>query len=296
MTCLSMASYLALPEDPTVWILRNLLPVEGFLNIYALPKVGKSHAALQLCEAVSNPSRGEWLTFPVDLHGPTLYFQIDAPRGLWRLTCQKLISKGFVFDDVAVADRQLAPFPFDILGEGGAFVHESVLQHRPVLVVFDTLREIHQQNENDSQEMKRVLDALILATPGCARVLISHAKKPSTSPSGTAHATSLMNDNRGSSYIPGKMDGIVKLAPRKLTWQSRSAPEAIVPLTSQEGVLSPADGVERLAADLITGSLAAGDAVNQRDLARQLHAAHPGRSEESLRSLVRRLHHDITSG
>lgn len=293
MSVLAAASYLALPEDQTLWVLKRLLPTKGLLNIYALPKAGKSHAALQLCEAVANPERGDWLGFPVDAHGPSLYIQIDTPRMLWKSVIRKLEGKGLDFSNVYIADREMMPFPFNVLEDGGAALAEAVADVQPLVVVIDTIREIHALNENDSQDMKRVMDAILVACWGCAIVVISHAKKAATGPSGQPIANSLINNNRGSGYIPGKMDGILCLERRKVQWQSRAAPEAVFPVRSEDGMILLEEGDVAAAAVALSEALATGDAVNIRDLSRTLSAQFPTRTEESFRSILRRLQKDL---
>lgn len=297
MGALSASAYLTLPEDAATWVLSPLLPLSGFLNIYALPKAGKSHAALQLCEAVANPQRTHWLTFPVALHGPALYYQLDTPRGLWRLNIQKLAGKGLNFDGVSFADRQLLPFPFDIFDERCfETLRADVVALQPVVVVLDTLRELHYRDENDNLAMKQVIDAITQACAPAAVVLVSHAKKQARLSNGSDAATSLMNDARGSSYLPGKMDGILKLSRRRATWQSRAAPETVFPLTSDEGLLQCLSGIESEAAIALSAALEVSDKPNIREIARALHASNPTRSEESFRSLLRRLQTDLTTG
>jgi RecA-family ATPase len=213
-----------MPRPNHTWIVHNLLPASGLLNIYGPPKGGKSYAALQLAYAVAGVDE-DWFGFDIEQHGPVLYLQLDTPRSLWqaRLFDDFLTSAGLDGSRVHIADRDIAPFPFDILraDSGGRWLTDTCKTLAPVVVIIDTLRECSQANENDSGEMKNVINGLVATIAPAACVLVSHSKKDNmTIPA--AERDQLMHDNRGSSYVAGRMDGVIKITEKSFHFQSRT--------------------------------------------------------------------------
>lgn len=235
--------YLALPHAPESWIIQDLLPVGGSMNVYGKPKAGKSFLCLQMAEAIADPSKPEFLGYPILTHGPVIYLQADTPRGLWRLRIIDFFtSKGRPLKNVYFADKEIIPYPFDIADKAGTnrkWLADAVKEVNPVAVFIDTLREVHMGDENDSGHMQIVVNALAEACRPAAIVLISHSRK--TTPDG---AHDLMNEGRGSSYTSGRMDSIMKVTNSKLYFQGRSIPETSLaieatPLFSIADVVTP---------------------------------------------------------
>ena len=208
---LPLSQYLQLPTAPETWLIEPLIPAGGLVNIYSAPKVGKSFLALDLARALSDADE-TWLGFTVSMPGPVLYVQLDTPRSLWIDRFHKLQEAGIPFSDqFYVADIGQAPYPFKLDEEHCAtWLRKQCDTIKPVLVVIDTTREAHQGDENDSKHMQRVIASLIVATRPAACLLVSHSRKLQMSPEGVAES-SLMDDNRGSGYIPGRMDTIIQL-------------------------------------------------------------------------------------
>ena len=217
---LSWTDYMNLPETVEPWAIEPLIPSGGWLSIYGKPKTGKSLLALSLATAISTKQE-QWLGFPVRQHGLVAYFQADNPRSLWRSNhMAKLTTGGFV-GNVWFSDPLMMPYPFDVLAEGNLELLQTMLQalpQQPVGVIVDTIREIHEEDENSSGEMRRVLGALRQAADPAFIVLIGHSNKGGGGQTGedaSDHGTDIMDRGRGSSYVPGKMDTIVKLTTRK---------------------------------------------------------------------------------
>jgi hypothetical protein len=201
-----------------------------------------------------------------------------------------LCEEGLSFDNVFFADRETAPYPFDIFGEGGEKLETYLSELGPVAIFVDTIREIHALDENDSKVMKNVVSALVACTLPAAVVIISHSRKenPLTGPD-------LMSDGRGSSYLAGRMDGVASLTKarsgadhRSLTFQSRTHEETTLTLNQlkhRHGLLELAD------AFLVEASAlkAQHPDVPLAALATQLNRRYPSRSVESIRSALRRL-------
>lgn len=280
--------YLLLKGEDESAIIADLLPRSGALNIFGIPKVGKSYLSLQLANAIASPALGDFLGFPIKTHGEVLYLQIDTPRNIWIDRVAALRAGGMTFEGVFFADRLDCPeVTFNILNPA----HEAWLltecAARPYLaVIIDTLRETFDGDENDSNQMKLVVSKLVKATAPAAVVLVSHARKPAKDqPSG------IMQNGRGSSYVAGRMDALVELGKGKLTAQSRTLGETVVAVkqSSEEGIFI----AEEPAATTAQNILLAHPGMPLREMAKILHERlGGGKSIEACRSLLRRLKGD----
>lgn len=232
--------------------------------LYGDPKVGKSYAALQLAACMT--SGAEWLGFPIPQAVPVVYVQLDTPRSLWAVRVQDLVTAGHPVDSVHMADREtLNTHPFDIKKPEHFMLLQTALAPLGAgAVIIDTLRESHSGDENDSTDMQRVIAHLEAAVKPAALILISHAKKPSQDQS-----YSLMNDNRGSSYIVGRMDSIVRFSHTSMRCTSRTIEEHSTALIrAEDGTWDLVhDGFEENAQMLLMSH----PEMPLRELARLLH-------------------------
>jgi RecA-family ATPase len=221
--------YLALPRDKETWILKSLIPVSGAALLYGAEKTGKSYLAIQLAMAISG-QQPNFLGFPVVRWGRVLYLQLDTPRSVWAYRFEEMIKKGglkYNNDMMKLADREcLDMYPFDILQPTHMkSLYALIRQHDPVAVIIDTLREAHSGDEDNSTVSRNVVANLVGATHPAALILISHSRKPN--PEGDKN---LMADHRGSSYITGRMDAIMRLTKTRLFYAGRSIEEGDIKL------------------------------------------------------------------
>ena len=226
---LSGDDYRALPRSPETWIVEGLLPSGGSMLLFGDPKVGKSYAALQLACCLV---RGvDWLGFRVPATCPTVYIQLDTSRTLWASRLDELAAEGHPIESIHFADREtLNTFPFNILDPEHFKLLSLELQAiSPGVVIVDTLRESHRGDENDSTDMQDVIAHLDAAVKPAALVLISHARK--TSPE-TGY--NLINDNRGSNYVVGRMDAIVRFSEKSMRVSSRTLEEHSINLVRHD--------------------------------------------------------------
>ena len=222
--------YLALPDQEETWILEPLVPSGGLVNLYGKPKQGKSLLALGMALAIGNPTQAEWLGFPVHRHGPVAYFQADTPRSIWKGNHLKHVAAAGYTGDVWMSDPYLMPYPFDIMEPGNVETLQGMIQalpFQPLVVIVDTIREIHSLDENSSTEMRKVFGALRVAADPAAIVLIGHSKKShsedtQSSPDESGHAEDVMEEGRGSGYLAGKMDTVMKLTRCYLHYHGRA--------------------------------------------------------------------------
>jgi RecA-family ATPase len=217
------SNYLALPRNTQKWLVDKLIPSGGLVNLYGKPKTHKSFCALHMAAAISNPLVDKWEGFAVHLHGPVLYLQIDTPRTAWGDRMLKLVKLGSDFENVWFADMQMVPsYPFNCLDPASLkWLAEEVARLKPVLVVVDTIREAHNGDENDSTVMRNVMSQLVscVLPIQAAMLFLSHQKKDSAFT--RAGGDDLMDDARGSSYVSGRMDNIIRLTETRLTWKGR---------------------------------------------------------------------------
>lgn len=205
--------YLALPREEQPWIINPLLPVGGLVNIYGKPKSGKSYAAFGMALAIANGEHS-WNGFPVLKHGPVAYFQVDTPRSFWAGRLVDAKKAGYNLDNIWFADMQTVPYPYNIIDpKHFAPLKEALARIKPVLVVIDTLRESFAGSENDSDTMRNVITNFVAASPHSAIEFVSHSRKEQSGPH--AAAADLMDDARGTSYVPGRMDVIIRMTPPK---------------------------------------------------------------------------------
>jgi RecA-family ATPase len=281
---LTGSAYMTLPA-PQTFLIEPLLPVGGSMILYGDPKVGKSFAALQLADALV--SGADWLGFPIRTPGPVVYIQLDTPRSLWGERLKSLAASGLGMANIHQADREsFETFPFNILlPEHASMLKESLSSIKPVAVIIDTLRECHSAQENESTEMQPVIAALEEAVRPAALILIAHSRKPSE----MGHST--INDIRGSNYIPGRMDAIVRFTPKKAYFEGRAIERTSLTLNRLENAtwaLTESEA-DRVALLLIGDPAFRTDRERARALHDRLSGAGISLSEEACRSLIRRL-------
>lgn len=275
----NLSDYLALPSSPETWLIEPLLPSGGAMLLYGDPKVGKSFAALQLIEAITTGSK--WLGFPTH-QSKVVYVQLDTPRNVWQTRIADLKMRGAITSEPGLLDRELLnTWPFDVLNpEHLIMLREELQAYQPGLVVFDTLRESHSADENDSTEMQSAVSALVAATQPAAMVLISHSRKPSQE-----DGFSLMNDNRGSSYVVGRMDAIVRFTPKTARISGRSIEEHSLELERMDSGFWEVTSGEN--DHYIAGIVLDKEIPSIRQKAKVL-SSKIGKSESACRALLRR--------
>lgn len=280
--------YLELPTEPDTWLVRPLIPAGGSVILYGEAKVGKSYAALQLAKAIQQG--GDWLGFPICKTGPVVYVQLDTPRSLWIARLKDLKASGVTaVDEIVFADREtLNVLPFDILNQEHAhLLTNTIKQWSPVAVIMDTIREAHSAEENDSTTMRNVTAAMQAACHPAAMILITHERKPDKE-----GGFSLISDIRGSNYMPGRMDAILRFTKARMYYTGRAIEEGHIGLMRQDnGFWTSAqqdldNAVARVLADPRISSI--------REKAKVL-AASTNKTEEACRSLLRRAQHSVAS-
>lgn len=229
-------SYSTLQSGPSSWVIEGLIPTGGLALLYGAPKTGKSMLALQLALAVTQ-GHPDFLSFPVTAPGRVLYLQLDTPRSLWRDRITNWEAAGVDFTPwgtLAIEDKESAPFPFNILdARHSDWLRSAVASIEPSVVILDTWRESFRGDENDSSHAQIALASFVSAITPASGLIISHGKKPPEDPS---HERGLMDEIRGSSYLPGAVDTIMRLRCKenatvgRFATQGRALPFTSLPL------------------------------------------------------------------
>src|SRR5205807_6133317 len=115
MSFYTVPNYLTLPRAPQTWIVKDVLPASGLLNIYGPPKGGKTYAAIGMAIAISN-GEPDWMGFRVMTPGPVAFLEADTPRSLLTDEYFAPIAEKYNVCGLWVTDQQLIPYPFNILG------------------------------------------------------------------------------------------------------------------------------------------------------------------------------------
>lgn len=220
---LPCSAYLELPSDPHAWLVQDLIPTNGLVNMYASPKVGKTFAALGLAHGINDPKVQSVFGFPIGKHGNVMFLELDTPRSFFnsRISKIKANTKNFYGDSMFFADRLMAPKGFTITNkESQLWFEKAVDAIKPVCIFIDTLREFHDQDEDSATAMKKVISIVTDTAPHSAIVFISHSRKAFQNM--TDDIGNLMDDARGSGYISGRMDCIIKLTKKQFIYQSRA--------------------------------------------------------------------------
>ncbi len=219
-------AYLALPRAPEVWLLEGLLPQSGLIQIFGRPKGGKSSIALQIAAALTGDA-SHVLHWPVRQHGAVAYLQLDTPRALFiKQLIDPAMAAGHDLNRIHVDDSEMVPYPFNIMAEGKGYLQNALskMADPPILLIVDTLRECYAGDENSSETMRNVINTFVHAVrsvkPPPAIMFLGHQVK-----GGAGRVSDLMTDARGSTYVAGRMDTIMKLTKTCAHYQGRALQE-----------------------------------------------------------------------
>jgi hypothetical protein len=193
---------------PTPWLVRGLITQESVYAVAGEPKTAKTWAALEIAMAIGTGTRafGEYQTGEPQ---PVLCYLVeDGPKATRNRLRALAASRGL--DPVEACRniwlRNLNALRLTDSTDLSRFVAGvKALPQRPACIVLDPLRDLHDQEENDSDGMARVMHALraLRATLKCAVIFVHHAGKASEATKGRRPGQRM----RGSSAIHGAVDG-----------------------------------------------------------------------------------------
>ena len=272
--------YLLLPRAPDTWVVEPLIPAGGACLIYGDAKVGKSFAAIQLALAIEQGS--DWLGFPTRTRGRVVYVQLDTPRSLWATRLAAIRESEPAVDSLMCADREtLDTFPYDILNPQHADLLTVALREiEPIAVVIDTVRESHSGDENDSTIMRNVVSKLVAITEPAALIIVAHSRK-----SVGDQGSDLIADNRGSNYVVGRMDSIIRFTRKTAHFTGRAIEEGTIRIHREDNGLWAVVNDEL---DHHIESILSDPTLETTRSRAQALAIRTGKSEDAARSILRR--------
>lgn len=177
---IDLASFLA--EPPRVaapFTVEGLFPVTAGVIVLAGPqKTSKTIMALQVALSVAGGHAG-CLGRKVGRHGPVLFIEEEGNRDKLRERIAAMLI-GLELD-APPADLHLALFERVQLDdpESMALIDTTVQELRPVMVVLDPLAYLHDQDENDNTQMRKVTQPLVrlAASYDLLAVILHHVAK-----------------------------------------------------------------------------------------------------------------------
>lgn len=211
--CLTLQEYLTMDRPKVKWLVEKLIPQPGLILLMGPPKLGKSFMALQLAMQLA---RGEDIFgFRTPKECIVLYIQLDTSEMIWRDRLDKLSKAGVTLPNGVIIPNPLIFKPPCIITqlESRNLLKGVLSECDPDLVILDVYREIHQNNENDSTEMKIVNDCIQEVFGTYSVILVHHSKKAYTNAESgdTGFSFDPINESRGSSGITGRADALWSL-------------------------------------------------------------------------------------
>lgn len=201
--------YIDLPGPDSPWLVEPLLPASGLGILAGPPKSKKSYLTLQL--AIDLAHGRPWMGFRTN-PCRVYYIQVDTPRSLWQLRCRRLQKQGVTLDPDAMqrlkmVDRVDLPAAFDIkLPSTVQWLQRQIAEHRPDIVIFDTMSKSHSGDEDSRNEMEVIMEAFRSAVAPAAILFVNHVRKAKADFDG-----GVVNEIRGSSAVMGGVDILMRL-------------------------------------------------------------------------------------
>ncbi len=157
------------------YVIDPLLTVGGIGLIHGKGGHGKTQWAFTLADAVA--SGGKFLgQFPTK-QGRVLYLQLDMPESLFQERWQKAAKSLKAPENIAVIPYK----PMDILEpEFQTMLKRLVTEYDPTLVIIDTLRKVHYEDENDNAVPMQVYAAIKDCIGENRSAIIIHHDRKST--------------------------------------------------------------------------------------------------------------------
>lgn len=216
----SVADWLHTPK-PREWIIDGRIPFREVTLFSGEGGKGKSLLALQL--SVSVCCEMDWLGLSVGRQGGVLYVGAeDEANEIHRRLIDITKSYGVELRDlnglrvlpVSDIDASLITEPNTYAPIQPTAFYHSVLreieQHRPALVVLDTLADLYPANENDRAKVRRFINLIKRWARefNCAVVLLSHPSRAGINTgSGDSGSTAWHGSVRSRIYMTGDKDG-----------------------------------------------------------------------------------------
>jgi len=152
-------------REPIQWLIEELIPAGSVVMLAGLPGTYKTWFALCLAQAVAEGK--PFLSRSVD-SGVVSYVDRENPKALLEDRLQRI----GLSDNLFLWPLWVDPEPPPLIGR--RHVYYQRLAKASTLLVFDSFRKFHGQDENSSTEMAPVMEQLRSLTKNGATVLILH--------------------------------------------------------------------------------------------------------------------------
>ena len=176
----TIKEWLARPRPKTNFLIRPIIPRNGITVVHGPQTAGKTQ--LMFTQALAVLSQSKFLSepFPVERHGPVIFFEFDLPDSVWDEKLEVLES---VFNDLPIKfyHQYLQVHTPDWAEKAPDFVKEAQ-DMEPALVCIDSLRRAHRLDEDHSGGPSIVYDAWRRLFPDSAIQFLHHDKKKQSGP------------------------------------------------------------------------------------------------------------------
>lgn len=171
--CFPAGQFLRMPLPSTPFLIDGWLPRQGKMEIYGQAKAGKSTLSLQIADAVG--SGKDFLGRKTE-KGKVLVLQFEM--GIEVLQ-KRMLATGRRYENVFVGTR------FDLkldVTQGKELVEQAISAVEPDLVIIDPLYKCFQGDENDTKDMRSILDFLdiMIGRYKCSTLIMHHMGKDLT--------------------------------------------------------------------------------------------------------------------
>jgi RecA-family ATPase len=170
-----LTTLLAEPDTDPQWLISPILPAQGITFLHGRFSLGKSPLTWKIAQAVSDGT--PFFRMPVNTSGPVLYIEVDTPE---RQVKPRLRLMTPVAKQVYMANG----YPrLNLMTNSSPEVIELTRAYediKPVLVIINTLRKVHDFDQNVAETPNLVYSNLLSRFPNSALMIVHHDRKSSS--------------------------------------------------------------------------------------------------------------------
>lgn len=169
-----LTTLLAEPDTDPQWLISPILPAQGITLLHGRFSLGKSPLTWKIAQCVSDGT--PFFRLPVETTGPVLYLEIDTPE-------RQVKPRLRLMDTVAKQVYMANGYPrLNLMTNSSAEVIELMRAYqdiKPVLVIVNTLRKVHDFDQNVAETPNLVYSNLLSRFPDSALMIVHHDRKSS---------------------------------------------------------------------------------------------------------------------
>ncbi len=157
-------------ERPT-FLVEPIIPLGGLVLLHGKRGIGKTQLCLTLANSITTGR--EFLGRYPTSRGPVVKVQVDMTPQIQQLRIQK-VSKLLKLDDLYYVFPRVLNI-CNLERESELVIKINELQ--PLIIIWDTLRKIHRENENNSESAQIVYSKVVELFPEVTHFFVHHDKK-----------------------------------------------------------------------------------------------------------------------